>query len=446
MVVLEQLIRNQSSSNNEEGDADEELEETKVDCKSDLTSMDNLIECLKSSANIVSSTSTVVGRRAGVVETLATSTMVGSDFGDVFPYTASSSTLDWIQNHNLDAATDPSSLNAHSDKHMPTVDEEEVDSLDSDEDDVEHELIGTILELGIEKLEEGDLQHAEDYLTDCYKRISALFNYASQANSLRSLRKTTLENLIKLYQAKEDWKKASEYLKEKLLCSVKGDKVENAKDTLALAQTLQKNSEHSEALGYARKAYKAFKSMGPAQHSGCEQALRTLAEICLSEKNTNDANAFLAILNKLVRSRTVEQGPSVQLKKAEPIPPSLLPARTEIIPDPANVQFANTESVQSDDFEEPEVHVKNDSGNLGPFSETTSISSRFNEPILQVVKIDPSPSGSDEFVDKGVPVNTSVQVRTIKEKEASESLTGNKVLGRGNSIFGRVSKPFGNIA
>jgi hypothetical protein len=442
MVVLERLIRNQTSSNNEADEVDEEAEEMKVECKSELTTMDHLIECLKSSANIVSSTSTVVGRKVGVTETTTTSTMVGSDFGDVFPYIASSSTLDWIQNHNVDATTDPSSLNAHSERHMPTVDEEEVDSLDSDEDDVEHELIGTILELGIEKLEERDLEQAENYLTDCYKRILALISSASQAETLRSLRKTALENLIELYQAKHEWSNASFYLKEKLIFSVKGDKVENAKDTLALGQTLQNNAEHSEALVYTKKAYKAFKNMGPAQQPECEQALRLLSEICISEKNTTDANAFLAILNKLVRLRTPKQGTPVRSEEARPIPPSLNPIRIEIMSEPA----IKPESIQSDDIEEHEAPVKTGTEDLGPSSETTSVRSETASPdllggFINSPSICPSSHYSDDFVENHSDVKKLLHTEEATESEKQVSAVEKKALGRGSSFLGRVNMP-----
>jgi tetratricopeptide (TPR) repeat protein len=298
IALLEQLIRSKALDNAESS------QETLTEPESELKTMTNLRECLKSSASVVSTTSTVVGRPR--VANTATSTIYASDWGDVFPADPSQSTLDWIQSNSVDAVTDSSSgyplSGVASGEQLALSNDEQPEILDSDEDEVETELTRTLLHLGVSKAEKKEFPAAENYLKNCLKRIPIVQNTSSQWSSRLELKSEVMGHLTDVLKSQNKWEEAGNLIKDRLKLLPHGGRgTSNIKYSLLildLGEVLHYKGDQQEALVYGRKSYREFKKMGPENQLECNKSLFLLVQICKSLGNQTESDAYFAILQR----------------------------------------------------------------------------------------------------------------------------------------------------
>ena len=296
MAAMEDVLRSNSTSNNSE--------ETPNDQTTQFQTLDNLRNCLKSAASIVSSASTAYSHEIGG----GVSTVYGSDFGDVFPPQPSDLTLDWIKSNAI-----PEVDEASNDQSLATGPEGWLHSPSGDWDsDVEEqlELIQALFHQGMSRLNANKSNEAEKDFRNCMNRLSSNEWPQGSPDEFNSLRFNVMSALVTVLKKQQKWDDAQKLLKEKITLTASlhanGNSLVVLDDTLMLSEVLLETKDLTEALLYGRRAYKGFKNQDPQNSDRCVDALRLLIRICELGGNQSDADAYLAVLHHKFPPKTKE--------------------------------------------------------------------------------------------------------------------------------------------
>ena len=311
-----------------------ELTTTDVAQEEELDYARNLRECVRSSASIVSSASTVLydeaGERASVV--------ADSDFGDCFPKEYSEPMQRWIATNKINEEPD---IDNSSTSGLP-VERDGSDESDADVE-LETEMTNALLDAGRNKYLMKDFSDAESLLKSCDARLIQASTSANPSSRKRAItfRFTVLDILLEVYRDQLKVTEMQDVLSAKIALrqGLHSDKfsVEMANDILALAKILVERGAVSEAHLQARRALRSFKKLGTGGQAGVREALDLLIRICEIESNKDDLEAYKAYRLLL--------GPSDQMAiRSLNIPTPLLAIATRPGSDPALVLLKHADS------------------------------------------------------------------------------------------------------
>lgn len=256
-----------------------------------IQSLSNLRKCVQSAASVVSSTSTTLG-----VE----SADYFSEFGDCFPDEPSETMLRWISSNSV-SGSEESRLVATTSKRrrnpygkmMPQLDEaSENDGFDSDED-LEVEIVQSLLRRGKKKLHAKDFVGAERLLRNCLLRTSD----GSLASVQQTSKSEIMMLLLQTYRQQGKWTEAQSLLSEKIAMGSRESAAEEVlSDMLSLVEVLLEKKAYAEALLYGRQALKGYRRLGEPGIQGVGESLRHLVKICHADGNVDEEEAYAAIL------------------------------------------------------------------------------------------------------------------------------------------------------
>lgn len=250
----------------------------------------NLRECVRSSASVVSSASTIL---AGDVEDEG-SVVADSDFGNCFPELSTVSIQGWIDANTIveeaniaDAAPEYLAANSDSDGDLDT------------------EMTEALLNQGWVKCITKEYADAERLLKSCDSRLSkaSRSTVPSSRRKMTTLRLKALDLLIHIYrnQEKMDEVRAILTIKIALRQDLDGDSVaiETLSDILSLAKILWFHKRAlSEAQLQARRALRGYKKLGVEGQTGLRETLRLLIDISEAEGNSDDTEAYKACMRR----------------------------------------------------------------------------------------------------------------------------------------------------
>ena len=132
-----------------------------------LDTLTNLRNCVQSAATMVSSASTILG-------VAPEQSVLGSDFGDVFPSEPSEPMLRWISSntvYDFEEENEPPHDSNNTEKNSTeAVDATETDDVDSD-NDLEVEIFEALLDRAKTKIDAKQFEEAESLLKNCMSRI-----------------------------------------------------------------------------------------------------------------------------------------------------------------------------------------------------------------------------------------------------------------------------------
>ena len=313
----------------------------------ELMYMNNLRECVRSAADVVSTASTTLNAETSD----KISVKHGSDFGDVFVKDANEPMLRWFASNTVYEFEDVEApLPAPSE--ASTGDAQTEYQSDSDSD-IENDLIRSLFNEGRKRKDIGDLESAVRYFRNCLTRLSSNTSYTSLTSARSAaacgVSKTDLlECLLDCYCLLEAWSKAKAIMKDKLLITERqlGKKDElYLRDTLRLAELMMKNGEYVEAHLQARRSLRGFRKLGKQGDSGYEECLDFLIRICSTEGKVDEEEAYTALLASHER-KTKRSAPSPEVISLSHVSPKFQSASDPVLEDVAQADFEVSEQVK----------------------------------------------------------------------------------------------------
>lgn len=299
MTVVEgNLTSNKPKVAGVSDERDDEDGDWVADHQLEKPALDNLRNCLRSAASIVSSASTALGRDVGA----GRSTVYGSDFGDVFPPQPSDLMLSWIESNRVEESSEVThSGTAISSTLAGSMDDLPMEDDWDSEEEMDIELTKMMLKQGKAKVTTQDYEGAERYLENCKDRLVEVQDLPRFKAIVPGLLSETLSLLVIVARGRQDWNKADKLLKQKILLTSRshGRDLSSTNDMLALAEVLLQKQELTESLLYARKTYRASKKQGAAGITICKRALALLVTICTASDKQMEAEAYGALLDDI---------------------------------------------------------------------------------------------------------------------------------------------------
>ena len=276
--------------------------------------MSNLRECVRSAADVVSTTSSTL--TMDVVD--ETSVRSGSDFGDIFAKGPNEAMLRWMASNTV--------YEFEFEDRIPAITGYQSES----DSDLETEMIKALFKRAKVLKKDGDLYGAERKLRNCLTRLSTTASTASPT-SLKSAaasgvsRLEVLDLLLDTYCIWESWSKAKEIMTEKLSITEKqfgkNDEV-YLWDTLKLAEFMAKSNDTGAAQLQGRRSLRGFKRLGEGGYDGYEQCILFLMSLCNAEEMADEEDAYAALL-AAHQTKTKDKPPSVPANKVQSIQASL---------------------------------------------------------------------------------------------------------------------------
>ena len=279
---------------------------------SEITSLKNLKECVRSSASVASSVSTIL------VEKDRTSSIgSGSDFEDVFPSEPSETLRRFI----AAKAVPQYESEGHPDPELP-VDQPKIAaanasteianldlSSDSD-DDLEAELARALFNTGKERFLESNYASAERALRTCLSKLPLIIT-TRESNSPSPLSNipSRIEVMGLLFQCcknQQKWAEAKKLLTEKI--SIRERRMGRTDfnvlaDLLVLVEILIEKQDLVEAQLYARRALNGYRKIGASGVEGTEMSLRSLVHLCHLKGELEEEEAYSIMLNDFLESK-----------------------------------------------------------------------------------------------------------------------------------------------
>jgi hypothetical protein len=271
-----------------------------------LRSLNNLRNCVKSAASVVSSASTTLG----VEHSGRFSVNYGSEFGDCFPSEPSETILRWISSNTVhefeedgDTESSFSGQKPASGKSLQQIEEDKGSDQSDSDGELEAEVIQSLLRRGKDKLASREFEAAERHFRNCLTRASS----NGSAVSLHRLLGSTSEImtlLLSTYRHQEKWDEAHTLLIEKIAFESRGSSKANQgvlADMLILVDILLKKCAYAEALLYGRRALKSYRKLGSEGNIGVQDSLRLLCQVCKAAGNRDEEDAYSAILSDILQ-------------------------------------------------------------------------------------------------------------------------------------------------
>ncbi|KAL1800560.1 hypothetical protein ACET3X_000902 [Alternaria dauci] len=313
----------------------------------ELVYMNNLRECVRSAADVVSTASTTLNADTSDKNSVKN----GSDFGDVFVKDANEPMLRWFASNTVYEFEDVEApLPAPSE--AGTGDAQTEYQSDSDSD-IENDLIRSLFNEGRKRKDIGDLESAVRYFQNCLTRLSSNISYTSLTSAKSAVvcgvsKMDLLEYLLDCYCLLEAWSKAKAIMKDKLSITERqvGKRDElYLRDTLRLAELMMKNGEYVEAHLQARRSLRGFRKLGKQGNSGYEESLDFLIRICRTEGKLDEEDAYAALLASHER-KTKRSASSPKVRPLSHVSPKLQSASNPVLEDIAKADLEVSEQAQ----------------------------------------------------------------------------------------------------
>jgi tetratricopeptide (TPR) repeat protein len=284
----------------------------------ELVQTRHLRKCLRSSATVVSTASTIRGERQEDVRSLN----AGSDFDDCLPESPIDRMNDWFAASRIQEERQGGAQLFDSRSTAPLAG---VASESDSDGDLEADMTRALFKAGTEKLAAADYQHAERLLRNCNSRLSSTSSPAKPIRTSKQveLKLEVLDGLGKVYIKQQNWEQAQIVVTEKLSLSrshSKGDEsvTETLMDVLSLANVLVERKSYPEASLQARRALRGYKKLGRGGEHGTEQALKMLTRICTAEGNTDELEAYALLLAEVQSAQLLGASQHDIQRKVEP--------------------------------------------------------------------------------------------------------------------------------
>ncbi|KAF2668678.1 hypothetical protein BT63DRAFT_282868 [Microthyrium microscopicum] len=263
-----------------------------------LITADNLTNCVRSAASVVSSASTILGISPENNVPGAQS----SEFGDCFPIEHNETMQRWLSSVSV-YRSGPSRVPDDTRSAIWPAEDNEVHHSDSD-DDLEQEIVQTLLEKGKEKLTSDDIVAAERLFLNCLAR-------SYQVRSLRLTFEQPVLNLLKeIYYSQEDWSQLQGILIKQVALQSRiatrgGDDGHTL--LLELSDALLKLKNYTEARLYGRRALKtARKRQASSRVEATRASLDMLISICQADNDLDGQEAYQLILTDLIQKTKLQ--------------------------------------------------------------------------------------------------------------------------------------------
>ena len=183
---------------------------------------------------------------------------------------------------------------AHQDSEKSDTDQ----TIDSDSDnELEIAKVQALLRRGKERLDAEDFGAAERLFRNC---LTQTISTISLSSVHRTSKAEIMFLLVKTYQQQQKWSEAQSILIEKITSgsrSTAGDNGDVLSDILTLVDVLMRKRAYAEAHLYARRAHKGYRRMGESGVDGVRRALQLLIDISRAEGNTDEEEAYTAIVS-----------------------------------------------------------------------------------------------------------------------------------------------------
>lgn len=267
------------------------------DTESEMSTLNNMKNCVQSSAKIASTAS------SWALSTDAAESVAASDLYDIWPVQPDPSTLAWVAStSNIDLIRAPS---IHS---IPIISVSTADQSDSD-DEMEAEIVNLHMKRGHEELLLGNFATAERLLQEGVRRLRSS---RSQRQNL-SMHADGLEDLVTLYREQERWEKTKDTIIERLALlsrTATADSTEVLKERLVLADVLVKLHDPVQARLHARTCIKAYRKLGPQGQEGLKDSLSMMIEICSREDDMDGEEEHRLLLSNISASLDTDSSSS----------------------------------------------------------------------------------------------------------------------------------------
>jgi small GTP-binding protein len=271
-----------------------------------LTAMSNLRNCVRSSASIMSTATSVIASQRGVQPQNITGP--GSDFGDCFPMDGLTFRR-WMDSNTVyeyDVATSTAPPLSVAD--VPIIGDNDTGAGSDTDSDFEGDITRVLLMSGKSRIASGDLKTAERSLRNCLSRSTSAQSKRTRKQNIQYLEVVTL--LVGLYTQQEQWTEAHEMLTLKVVANerlVGKEDVDFLGDVVLLARLTQSAGNLVEAQLHARRALKGFRRAGATTISQQRSCLVLLVQLCKDSHNKDDEEAFEVMLAMV----TAEHSPAV---------------------------------------------------------------------------------------------------------------------------------------
>lgn len=266
----------------------------------EILTLRNLSNCVRSAASVVSSASTTLGED----DADRFSITHGSEFGDCFPSEPGESMLRWISSNTVyefeaePVAKTSSTRHKGTLKQVQSVEESTSPEQSDSDNDLEVEMVQALFRRGKEKLQAKDHQAAEQLFRNCLTRISSNTSMVS-SKSMSKTKSEIMSLLLDVYLADEKWDEAQLLLLEKITVGSR-DRPEDdgrvLKDMLTLVDIFVHKRSYTEALLYGRRALRGYRKMGAGGTQGVESSLKALVRVSHLNGNYDEEEAYSAIL------------------------------------------------------------------------------------------------------------------------------------------------------
>ena len=232
-----------------------------------------------------------------------------SDFGDCFPSEPGETMRRWISSNTLyefeeerGTISSSSGTKVAPGKTLELVEEgSEADQSDSD-NELEAEIIQSLLRRGKAKLASQEFEDAERHFRNCLTRASSKGSTVS-LHCLES-KSEIMTLLLVTYRHQEKWEAAHSLLTEKIALESRDSSKTNQgvlADTLLLVEVLLNKNAYAEALLYGRRALKSYRKLGLEGTLGVQNSLRLLCQVCKAAGNHDEEDAYGAILSDVLQ-------------------------------------------------------------------------------------------------------------------------------------------------
>ena len=260
-----------------------------------LTAMDNLRNCVRSSASIMSSASSAIASQRGAQPPNVT--VPGSDFGDCFPMDGVALNR-WIDSDTVyEYDVTVSNAPPQSVADVPIIGDSDPGAASDSDSDFESDITTALLESGKSRRASGDLKAAEKLLRNCLSRATPAQSKRTEKRTTQYLEIITL--LIALYTQQKRWSEAQEMLTLKMVATERlvGNKdVDFLGDVVLLARLAQSAGDIVGAQFHTRRALKGFRRAGVTAIPQQRSCLVLLIELCNENHDTDDEEAFEIML------------------------------------------------------------------------------------------------------------------------------------------------------
>jgi len=261
-----------------------------VERSDEQDTLHKLRNCLQAAASVITSSSTDYTCNQEV-----NSPNIGSEFEDVFPSKPSEMMLRWIQANNINPVEN---LLENRRQDLSAISPLEVE-WDSDEE-VELEIAKAFLTNAKARMRSRDWTSAEQLLRSYLSRLNDSESLSNYTPAIEVLRIEALLCLVTSTMAQDKWKDAELFMKQKVEYKDRMSPARNSNpmDNLILAEILVSQENHTEALIYGKRAYKAFKKQGIHGQEGLCQSLSMLSLACRDSGLYIEADAYASLYFK----------------------------------------------------------------------------------------------------------------------------------------------------